>query len=255
MTPAWLATLPDLDVEIPCGGSTHAVGWRQGSLLFHDHDDPEAELALLALGAPTCECLHLARTWQEQAGNLLFLVLADRRGTGGLSLSWDTALRVAAANERARVLSLFCVSPALQQRLQATVIANTEMAMAHDASVLERHHALLTSILHARAEPALRPTALAAVPARRAVVTVRLGPVPDVRARMVGPELHVDASLPWSWLDRVWCRDLATSGGRFVLDAHDDDVVEVEVLEVRESPGGVVTAASTRRSARNSDAS
>ena len=55
MNPWWLGLLA-AQATVACGDDTHRLRWEHGALQALDHDDPEAELALSALGGERCAC-------------------------------------------------------------------------------------------------------------------------------------------------------------------------------------------------------
>ncbi len=68
------------ETRIDCSGAEHRLRWDRGELLALDHDDPDAERALAALGGEPCTCVEQVDCWARHATDLRLLV-AGSRGT------------------------------------------------------------------------------------------------------------------------------------------------------------------------------
>ena len=66
MTTERLRELPAAIARVNCSGERHAVRWEGGDLIALDHDDPEGERALAALGGTSCTCLAVLRAWARR---------------------------------------------------------------------------------------------------------------------------------------------------------------------------------------------
>lgn len=77
MTPWWVGLAP-AQTTIACGEERHRVRWEQGALQALDHDDPEAERALAALGGQRCACVDVLDAWADHETDPRVLVLASR---------------------------------------------------------------------------------------------------------------------------------------------------------------------------------
>jgi hypothetical protein len=82
MNPWWLGLAP-AQTTIACGEHAHRLRWEQGALRAIDHDDPESERALAALGGQRCPCVEVLDAWSRHDGDPRVLVLASR-GPGDL---------------------------------------------------------------------------------------------------------------------------------------------------------------------------
>jgi hypothetical protein len=78
--PAALGELPPAYARVDCSGGRHSLRWHAGELVALDHDDPEGERALAALGATSCACLDVLGAWSRQRENP-GLLTALSRGT------------------------------------------------------------------------------------------------------------------------------------------------------------------------------
>jgi hypothetical protein len=75
---AWWAGLAPAELPVDCGGQQHRVRWADGVLHTLDHDDPDGERALAALGGEPSGCILLLDAWARHADDLQVLVLASR---------------------------------------------------------------------------------------------------------------------------------------------------------------------------------
>ncbi len=81
MTEPWWRNHPGAETSIMCSGQLHTIRWHDGALVLLNHDDPEGERALTALGGDSCECVDIHGSWNRHRDDLRLLVLASR-GTG-----------------------------------------------------------------------------------------------------------------------------------------------------------------------------
>lgn len=227
-------------------GRTHVLRWAAGKLTLDDHGDPDAELALAALGSERCPCLDVLDAWNAQKDHPEVLTIgrrsladdvrADRRALGrveaeaarwraqwaaaasdlrtGGDLTGSVRLRDLAerAERRLRVrlgfVRLLALDVALVDRLLLTVLAGAEQRWVDDVAFRTQHRARLHAALIARALPALEQAGLA--PADR--MTIELLDPGDGAVVERGERV----ALPLSWLTNVWGRGVAVDGGRFV---------------------------------------
>jgi hypothetical protein len=84
VNPWWLGLDP-AQATIACGEYAHRLRWEQGALRALDHDDPEGERALAALGGERCACVEVLDAWSRHAGDPRVLVLASRGPTDPLA--------------------------------------------------------------------------------------------------------------------------------------------------------------------------
>lgn len=77
-TTPWWRGLPPTEIEVSCLGSRHRIQWRDGGLVPLEHDDPEGESLLIALGAPAHGCHELLAGWRAHSGDARVLTLGPR---------------------------------------------------------------------------------------------------------------------------------------------------------------------------------
>ena len=78
-----LGELQPVVAPVDCSGQRHRMRWAAGDLTALDHDDPDGERALIALGGPRCACLDVLEAWSRQRGSTR-LLSALSRGTRDL---------------------------------------------------------------------------------------------------------------------------------------------------------------------------
>jgi hypothetical protein len=78
MTRPWWQSHPSAEVSVDCSGQQHRVRWQDGAFLLLDHDDPDGERTLAALGGDPCECVEILGYWERHRDDLRLLVLASR---------------------------------------------------------------------------------------------------------------------------------------------------------------------------------
>jgi hypothetical protein len=78
MTPESLSELPSALARLDCSGAKHTIRWERGELIAVDHDDPEGERALVALGGTSCGCLDVLGAWSRQKENVRLLSVLSR---------------------------------------------------------------------------------------------------------------------------------------------------------------------------------
>ncbi len=269
--PPWWACLPPVSTTVACRGDQHRIIWEAGVLVAQDHDDPEAEGALHALGGHPPECLRLQARWSAYSGDVALISLGRRPGEADLGLSPETVApfiaamevtwsrrpasparhsasnpaRLAADRRRADLLALLCLPVTFIDRLVVSAFARAATRWTDD-DFRSAHGLRLGAALTARASPALwrlgrrlgHPVEVRCTPAAPTEPEA-------VRARHEGRSLVVTANLsPW-WLSTVWGAGISEVGGGFVLrvtSAHEAGVT-VEAAEWEPvGPGSWVAA-------------
>lgn len=257
-TPPWWAGLAPALATVDCGGATHRVRWSQGALHLDDHDDADAEEALVALGGDPPACFALVALWRAYATEPQLVTLGRRPGEetvgldapsgagGAVSLTVPGAASrgMAAALERMRavhqrradLLRLLSLPTPMIDRLVLSVLAACAERW-DDDDFREEHGLRLGAALSVRATPALRRLArrLAGPDCDPDVGVSPLWPgraTPLVAARVETPRPVVTAELPLSWLVDVWGRGISEPGDEFVLAVRDgrDDGKEFDVF-------------------------
>jgi hypothetical protein len=78
MTEGRLSQLPRAVGRVTCSGETHALRWEGGDLVALNHDDPEGERTLAALGGQSCTCLDVLGAWARQRESAALLSALSR---------------------------------------------------------------------------------------------------------------------------------------------------------------------------------
>ena len=78
MTDGRLSQLPPAFGRVTCSGETHAIRWEGGDLVALNHDDPEGERTLAALGGQSCTCLDVLGAWARQREDAALLSALSR---------------------------------------------------------------------------------------------------------------------------------------------------------------------------------
>lgn len=254
MNPWWLGLSP-AQATVECGGHAHRLRWEAGELHSADHEDPEGERALAALGGQRCTCLDMLDAWERHRDDPRVLVLASRGPADRLAaqaaghaqpgVAQQQVVRAALARHRRRV-----------PRTMGGPVAQGSgwSAYAPVGGVSKAAQAETELITLLRLGGALQDRLVATVAAAWAKRLVR----PDTRLAQVRPQLHaalhgrvfatlqswragsgletemiaedakprltvenhlVRAELPFGWLVDVWARGIATIWGRFCLAA------------------------------------
>jgi hypothetical protein len=249
---SWWIGIPAAQTTVGCGDQTHRLRWEAGKLLALDHDDPEAERTLAALGGQRCTCVDVLDAWARQSKNARVLTLASRGPADPLvaqdedAPGWPSAPRPAATPARARVrgwtsyapispvaapggatapetrqdelVALLALGGGLPDRLVAAVANHWATRLRRSDKTVQRNLPQLHAALFGRV---------------RAVLVGWLGE-PGIqvelellrnggRASVTDEEGTLHVALPFTWLVDVWAKGLAISWGRFCLSAETGD--------------------------------
>lgn len=219
---AWWEGVPPAGTRVRCGDAVHRVLWRDGALHALDHEDPDGERTLAALGGEPCACVQLLDAWARFAADEQILVLASRGPADRIApREWGAELEEAHAFTYAPAgaggasilsfdadhVSLLRLPGGLPDRLVATVAA----------SVVERDE--VSARAYAAFYGRVRLALLDWLGLPDAELDLTLAAAPAV---VVDGE-RVRAALPFSWLVDVWARGLTTLLGRFTLAARVQD--------------------------------
>jgi hypothetical protein len=258
-TRSWWQNHSPAEMSVDCSGQKHLVRWQDGGLVLLDHDDPDGERTLAALGGDTCECVEILGTWERHRDDLRLLIIASR-GTGDLLVHIDEHVpgrartrsvvlashssgkrfgpaagwvgyaplarartRIAQLSgdvEQDELLALLQLEGGLSDRLVATVLAEWSERISSDDERIEADRQSLIAALYGRVTIALQSWLNEPDLAITLDMIDPSGP-PDLTR---GPEgIHV--RLPFRWLIDVWARGVSVVLGRFatqLLDAEDE---------------------------------
>ncbi len=217
---SWARTLPDVRVEVPCGGTTHEVRLRRGKLVLVDHV-LASEAVTAALGGGTTPCFDVYRSWRAREQ---WEVALQPRGPGFHQLYRRPPLPAG-----------------LGSALERGIVRGRERRSGRGEAVAG--YALERS-LRAKAEPALADAFRAAVrhhdggPTRRLELTI--GPTPWASGDITGTNSSLLVRVEPDWLRTVGLPRLAAgpSGHDFVLAVRPARLV----LGWKPRPGGGMTA-------------
>ena len=84
---AWWLGLAPAQTTVHCSGRHHQIRWDAGNLSALDHEDPEGERALTALGGQRRPCIDLLDAWERHQDDAGVLVLATRGAADQLAAS------------------------------------------------------------------------------------------------------------------------------------------------------------------------
>jgi hypothetical protein len=226
MTDWWTGIAP-AQATVDCGGRPHRLRWDAGSVVALDHDDPDGERALAALGGQRCTCIDLLDAWERHAEDPRVLVLAGRGPRDQLAQQVDPQQQrgpvmprpARAPRAEAELQALLGLGSGLADRLSAAVAATWRERLEQRERVVAGVRRQLYAALYGRVLAAMR-----AWLGDRGAPSLELTMVAERGRRSLdSSDGVVHAALPFGWLLDVWARDLATIGGRFTLSATSDD--------------------------------
>jgi hypothetical protein len=242
------------EARVDCSGSSHHLRWEAGDLVLLDHDDPEGERTLTALGGEVCPCIELLDIWARHADDLRVLTLTSRGpgdqpravvGQGGPQMATAALRRTGPVLQTTRgaaltgylstgvgrrsfgpagamlafppfrdVARIVALNPGLTDRLALTVSATWAERLAADTSATEKARPALVAALYGRVACALQQW-IGEPP--ESIEVEMIGE--DQPASAIRTERGVRVEVPFSWLIKVWGRGLAITMDRFVLVA------------------------------------
>ena len=249
-----LEALPPVVAPVECSGQRHRIRWAGGDLTALDHDDPEGERTLAALGGPSCVCLEVLDAWSRQRQSARVLTALSRGardpvrpqelwGGPGPSVQRAAMLRAARARSTAPTppapvnLVLAARGPqhaGPQAWGQDPVLTDLGALSQLGFPMTLRLVSTVTAVLLEQADEATRAASKPALTASlfgRSWTALRdwLG-VPDLEMDLVLPHEGSEPSielrpsgplrvaLPLDWVVSVWARDLTVVAGRFCLE-------------------------------------
>lgn len=205
---SWLRGLPRIAAAVECGGSTHHVIWKRGSLALVDHD-AEAERAVTALGGDRCECVDLYERWRRRC------TIDDPAGELVAAAAGRESAR-AAERDRQR----------LPEHLRDLMLLIDLVRIERAGGERDRDHPLpaaIQKIMSRRVSDALRQSiGFAQRAGARTKVSghfraLPIGEQPGVEISGDSRQLRLDLELPANWLVEVAGRDAAYIGGLLIL--------------------------------------
>jgi hypothetical protein len=257
MTESWWSWLLPVEVPLECGAELHHLRWENGSLGALDHEDPEGERALGALGADRTACIEVLDAWARHSDDLRVLTLSSRgvadpvqvdaeetsgrgyvivrsaaaRGGSGYSTSAPQGahpmMQGPSPGPFDEITKLLALGGALSQRLVATVIAAWSDRIAAGDEAVEGHLPALTAALYGRVTSSVRSWL------SDGALEVELEMIPASGS----PSIHLEGQLvtvrlPFLWLSEIWVRDLSVVLNWFALRAISSDQGELQLLAI-----------------------
>ncbi len=251
MTESWWSGLLPVEVQLDCSNETHRIRWEGGSLVALDHEDPDGERTLGALGADRASCIEILDAWIRHSDDLRVLTVSSRGpadpvqfdvegqgpGTGirglrparGLvaatpagprGFGWTSFASPGAQPMIQRhppgpfdgITDLLALGGAMAQRLVATVVAAWSERIGDGAETAAGHAPALTAALYGRVASSVRSWLA------DADLEVELEMIPASESpsmHLDGPRIHV--RLPFLWLSQIWVKDLPVVFSRFAI--------------------------------------
>jgi hypothetical protein len=267
MTEPWWSGLLPIDVQLQCLDGVHRVRWDAGGLHALDHDDPDGERALAALGADRSPCIELLDAWVRHTDDLKVLTVASRGasdpvqiepegqgppGVGGLRfgpsggglagrrgpvggsgwvgfapLTSNPMIMGPSGTAGDEVISLMGLGGALAQRLVATVIATWVDRLAKADDATARAHPTLTAALYGRVTASVRCWL------SNSSIDVELTMIRDTDVPSISrSDDTVRAELPFRWLSDIWVKELSVVLSRFALSSPSSQPDHLELLTI-----------------------
>ena len=81
--------IPPAIADVQCGDERHRLQWSGGELSTLDHEDPEGERTLAALGGTTNGCIDVLDAWKRREHELRALTVASRGAADPLNFDRD----------------------------------------------------------------------------------------------------------------------------------------------------------------------
>jgi hypothetical protein len=252
---AFLELLPATIVEARCGDDIHRLRWHAGDLTSLDHEDPDGERTLAALGGTSNGCVTALDAWQRQRTSLRLLTFTSRGAAdrlrverddddgpfsgsrpGGVSSRRPTPAAYSTSTSMARGWATY--GPGAPGRVAGAAADeddDVEALLGLGPALTDRLAATVATHWAQRVETGA--TTAAERPALQAALTGRVWlaahvwtglPLEAVDVRMADPteapaatynDGRLTVAVPFRWLSRVWAPGLAVLTGRLALDA------------------------------------
>ena len=269
-TKPWWENHSPAEMSVDCSGQKHLVRWQDGGLVLLDHDDPEGERTLAALGGDACECVEILGSWARHRDDLRLLVLGSRGPS-------DPIIHIDELLGRGGTSSAIFVGGSSPMRSRRAVISSTSGWVGH--SLLARARGGLAQLTRAAGPDELlkllqsggglsdrleatvladwseriasedercdaeRPSLTVALYGRATMALRAWLNEPDlaITLDMIDPSDQPDltrgpegihARLPFRWLIDIWARGVSVVLGRFATQLLDAEDERQRVLTV-----------------------
>jgi len=265
MTDAWWSGLLPVEVQVDCSDEAHHLRWAAGALVALDHEDPDGERALGALGADRPACIEVLDAWARHSDDLGILTVSSRGVADPVQVDRDgqglragipmvrPAIGVPARTMRAggsgwassaplaahpmmpgqppgpfdEIKNLLALGGAMSQRLVATVVAEWAERIATGAETVEGHIPALTAALYGRVASSVRSWL------SDSSLDLELEMIPPSE----GPSMSRDGAvvrvrLPFLWLSQIWAKDLPVVLSRFAISTLSSKHDQIQLLTI-----------------------
>ena len=271
MTDPWWSGLLPVDVQVDCSNESHHLRWEAGVLVALDHEDPDGERTLGALGADRAACIEVLDAWARHSDDLGVLTVSSRgqadpvqvdaegQGLGGASSLGQFTVRSPARamgpgsfgwtsvapggrpmmpgpppGPFDEITNLLALGGALSQRLVATVISVWSERIATSTQTVEGHMPELTAALYGRVASSVRSWL------SDSSLELELEMIsPSESPSMSRDGNLVRARLPFFWLSNIWAKDLPVVLSRFSVSTLSSQRDQLQLLTVSPDFGEV----------------
>ena len=265
MTDAWWSGLLPVDVLVDCSNEAHHLRWEAGALVAPDHEDPDGERALGALGADRAACIDVLDAWARHSDDLGVLTVSSRgvadpvqidvegqgpgmgrplvrpgirvpaRAMGAGSFGWTgfaplgmhPTMPGQPPGPFDEITSLLALGGAVSQRLVATVVAVWSERIATSAESVEVNIAALTAALYGRVASSVRSWL------SDSALELELEMIPPSESPSMSRDGSVvRARLPFLWLSQIWSKDLPVVLSRFAISTLSSQRDQLQLLTI-----------------------
>jgi hypothetical protein len=263
MTDPWWSGLLPVDVQVDCSNESHHLRWEAGALVALDHEDPDGERTLGALGADRAACIEVLDAWARHSDDLGVLTVSSRGQAdpvqvdgegqvpgGGRSLGrlaaglpvqtmrsggfgWTSVapgahpMMPGPSGPFDEITNLLALSGALSQRLVATVIAVWSERIGTSAQTVESHMPELTAALFGRVASSVRSWL------SDSALELVLEMIPPSESPSMSRDSNlVRARLPFFWLSSIWVKDLPVVLSRFSISALSSQRDQLQLMTI-----------------------
>jgi hypothetical protein len=264
MTDPWWSGLLPVDVQVDCSNESHHLRWEAGVLVALDHEDPDGERTLGALGADRAACIEVLDAWARHSDDLGVLTVSSRGQAdpvqvdaesqgprGANSVGQFTVRSPARAVGTGRfgwtsvapgahpmmpgppqgpfdeITNLLALGGALSQRLVATVISVWSERIAMSTQTVASHMPELTAAVYGRVASSVRSwLSDAALELELEMIS------PSESPSMSRDGNLVRARLPFHWLSNIWAKELPVVLSRFSVSALSSQPDQLQLLTI-----------------------
>jgi hypothetical protein len=265
MTDDWWSGLLPVEVQLDCSNEVHRLRWEAGALVVLDHEDPDGERTLGALGADRASCIEILDTWTRHSDDLRVLTVSSRGVADPVQIDGEDQIpggmrpmvrpgigapaRVMMAGVSGwatftalgtrpmgpgqppepfdEITKLLALGGPMSQRLVATVVAEWCERIASSAETVEGNTPALTAALYGRVTSSVRSWL------SDSGLDVELEMIPPSESpSMSRTGSIVRLRLPFLWLSQIWAKDLPVVLSRFALSTLSSERDQLRLLTI-----------------------